>query len=284
MNDMSRTLYVSDLDGTLLTSRTEISAESRRLLNEAIARGAQFTIATARTPATVAGLLRGVEMRLPVVVMTGAALWDTHTLTYSDICTIPPETVARLRRIYIDRDVPTFVYRLEEDRIVIYHSDDLTEQEREFMQKRIGNPFKRFEQVRIDNHGFPTQHDNVVLFYAMLPNERIERAYPEIKQLDVNALMYHDMFGPEVAILEVFGPETSKANAVRRLAQRIGADRIVAFGDNLNDLPMFRIADVAVAVSNAVEEVRRRAHVVIGDHDDDAVARFILNDISNENL
>lgn len=281
---MSRTLYVSDLDGTLLTSRTEISAESRRLLNEAIARGAQFTIATARTPATVAGLLRGVEMRLPVVVMTGAALWDTHTLTYSDICTIPPETVARLRRIYIDRDVPTFVYRLEEDRIVIYHSDDLTEQEREFMQQRIGNPFKRFEQVRIDNHGFPTQHDNVVLFYAMLPNERIERAYPEIKQLDVNALMYHDMFGPEVAILEVFGPETSKANAVRRLAQRIGADRIVAFGDNLNDLPMFRIADVAVAVSNAVEEVRRRAHVVIGDHDDDAVARFILNDISNENL
>lgn len=281
---MSRTLYVSDLDGTLLTSRTEISAESRRLLNEAIARGAQFTIATARTPATVAGLLRGVEMRLPVVVMTGAALWDTHTLTYSDICTIPPETVARLRRIYIDRDVPTFVYRLEEDRIVIYHSDDLTEQEREFMQQRIGNPFKRFEQVRIDNHGFPTQHDNVVLFYAMLPNERIERAYPEIKQLDVNALMYHDMFGPEVAILEVFGPETSKANAVRRLAQRIGADRIVAFGDNLNDLPMLRIADVAVAVSNAVEEVRRRAHVVIGDHDDDAVARFILNDISNENL
>ena len=100
---MPKTLYVSDLDGTLLTSRTEISDESRRLLNEAIACGAQFTIATARTPATVAGLLRGVEMRLPAVVMTGAALWDTRTLKYSDICTIPPETVARLRRIYIYR-------------------------------------------------------------------------------------------------------------------------------------------------------------------------------------
>ena len=281
---MSKTLYVSDLDGTLLTGRTEISDESRRLLNEAIARGAQFTIATARTPATVDGLLRGVEMRLPAVVMTGAALWDTRTLKYSDICTIPPETVARLRRIYIDCGVPTFIYRLEDDKIVIYHSGDLTELEREFMRQRMGNPFKRFEHVRVDSHGFPMQHDNVVLFYAMLPNGRIERAYPEIKELDVNALMYHDMFGPEIAILEVFGPETSKANAVRRLARRIGADRIVAFGDNLNDLPMLRIADLSVAVTNAVEDVRSQADVIIGDHDEDAVARFILNDISNENL
>ena len=43
-------------------------------------------------------------------------------------------------------------------------------------------------------------------------------------------------------------PGVSKAHAVKELAGRTGADEIVVFGDNLNDLPMMRVADVAVAM------------------------------------
>ena len=40
------TLYVSDLDGTLLNEHSQVSAESAAMLNEAIGRfGAQFTCA-----------------------------------------------------------------------------------------------------------------------------------------------------------------------------------------------------------------------------------------------
>ena len=92
------------------------------------------------------------------------------------------------------------------------------------------------------------------------------------------------MCGPEIARWKGWGPESAGSNAVRRLARRSGAGRIVAFGDNLNDLPMLRIADRSVAVANAVEDGRSQADVIIGDHDEDAVARFIRNDISNENL
>lgn len=85
-----RVLYVSDLDGTLLGPDTRVSDTSASMLNEAIGRGAFFTVATARTPATVVELLAKVEMRLPAVVMTGAALFHFEDRSFSRVCCFPP--------------------------------------------------------------------------------------------------------------------------------------------------------------------------------------------------
>ncbi|MDD6621873.1 MAG: HAD hydrolase family protein, partial [Bacteroidales bacterium] len=57
MSQTTKVLYVSDLDGTLLNDRSVVSERSAQLLQAAIDRGALFTIATARTPATVDGLM-----------------------------------------------------------------------------------------------------------------------------------------------------------------------------------------------------------------------------------
>ena len=60
-----------------------------------------------------------------------------------------------------------------------------------------------------------------------------------------------------------------------------GATRVVAFGDNLNDLPMLAAADLAVAVENALPQVRQAADIVIGPNTADSVARFILSDFES---
>jgi hydroxymethylpyrimidine pyrophosphatase-like HAD family hydrolase len=57
---------------------------------------------------------------------------------------------------------------------------------------------------------------------------------------------------------------------------RVKAERLVVYGDNLNDLPMMKVADVAVAVENALPEVKAAADVVIGANSDDSVAKHIL--------
>jgi hypothetical protein len=53
------------------------------------------------------------------------------------------------------------------------------------------------------------------------------------------------------------------------------ADRLTVFGDNLNDLPMMAVADVAVAVENALPEVKKAADIVIGTNQSDAVALYL---------
>ena len=50
------------------------------------------------------------------------------------------------------------------------------------------------------------------------------------------------------------------------------------FGDNLNDLPMMAVADVAVAVDNALPQVKEAADIIIGPNTANSVARFIKQD------
>ncbi|MEM6929965.1 MAG: HAD hydrolase family protein, partial [Myxococcota bacterium] len=78
--------------------------------------------------------------------------------------------------------------------------------------------------------------------------------------------------------LTVHGPEATKGHGVRLLRDRYlpDADRIVVFGDQTNDLPMFAVADHAVAMGNAVPSVKEAADEVIGPHDEDAVVRWLL--------
>ena len=58
-----------------------------------------------------------------------------------------------------------------------------------------------------------------------------------------------------------------------------GCSRVVCFGDNFNDLPMFEAADVAVAVTNAVDEVKNHADFLTDD-----VTRFIEECENGEHL
>lgn len=48
-----KTLYITDLDGTLLDANSQVSAEAVEVLNPMLDDGLLFTVATARTPATV---------------------------------------------------------------------------------------------------------------------------------------------------------------------------------------------------------------------------------------
>ena len=53
-------------------------------------------------------------------------------------------------------------------------------------------------------------------------------------------------------------------------------DKIIAFGDNLNDIPLFEIADECYAVSNAEDELKAIATGIIASNEEDAVAEFML--------
>lgn len=278
MPHTGRTLYVSDLDGTLLMPDATVSTATARMLNEAIRLGADFTVATARTPGTLYKLLGDVEMRLPAIVMTGAALWNRAEGAYTDPCFLPQEQADTMLDIMTRLRAPAFIYSLRSGIIDITHIGPLSELERNFVAERADNPYKSFRFAEFGE--LKSTPADTLLFYCMQPDAILHPAYRRIcEQTDLTPVYYHDIFGPETAIMEVFAPGSSKAAAIRRLALSTGAERIVAFGDNVNDLPMLREADVAVAVGNAIEQVKAEADIVIEPNTTDAVARFILADI-----
>ena len=88
-----KTLYITDLDGTLLDANSQVSAEAVEVLNPMLDDGLLFTVATARTPATVVPMLSQLHTRLPFIVLNGAATWDSQKGDYSRVNVIPQATV-----------------------------------------------------------------------------------------------------------------------------------------------------------------------------------------------
>lgn len=279
----SRTLYVSDLDGTLLGSDSKVSARTAAILNELVRRGVMFTPATARTPATVQPLLSGVRQSvfasgpqcgkpLPAIVMTGAGLWDRADQVFESCRLIEGADAEAIHEVFVREELRPFVYCLGDNGFLnVYHPSKMTSRENSFYQERRHLLLKRFH---LDQE--PSRWDRVVLFFAIGPVGLVEKTARELEGLTrCAAAWYPDIMIPDTGLIDLYAPGVSKAKAVKDVAAMAGAERTVVFGDNLNDIPMMRVADVAVAVDNALPEVKAEADVVIGANYEDAVARYI---------
>lgn len=277
------TLYVTDLDGTLLDTDSRVSERSAQIITDLVCDGAMITVATARTPATVEELLRDTHTTLPAIVLTGAAMWDRERRRYRYPLFLEDADAAAVLAEFRQAGVHPFIYTLRADGVLhVYHNGPMVKPAEEFMRERSNLELKKFH---IDDPAIECAASvpSTVLYFAM---GKAERVYPLAERLrnlvDCAVYAYLDIFNPDVAVIEVFGANVSKASAIKQLARRAGAKRIMVFGDSTNDLPMMEIADVAVAVENAIPEVKRAASLVIGRNSSDAVARFIYNDYYSE--
>ena len=275
---MAKTLYITDMDGTLLGADSKLSETSARIITDLARRGANITVATARTPATVELILANAQISLPAIVMTGAAMWCRDTKSYRNVCYLAEDTYRQLMAKCGKYGVNPFRYTLPDGKSMqVYHNGAMIAEERAFVDGRLNLGLKNFN---IDApHGLLPYLPGVVFFFAMGDRENIFALADDLRvTVDCSVSCYIDIFDENIGLLELFAPGVSKAAAVRQLADEVGADRVVVFGDNLNDIPMMQVADVAVAVENARPEVKSIAHKIIGANTTDAVARFIEQD------
>ena len=270
-----KTLYVSDLDGTLLNTESQVSHNSAQGLNRLIEDGALFTIATARTPATVVPLLHEVNMALPYIVLNGAAQWNHSKGDYEQVHVLDPAIVEQVCKVFESRGLHPFVYHRVGSKVHACHVGSLSKQEKIFVQERMNLPLKQF--FLEDEHYYT--HPDVMLIYSMQDYGKLRRVYESLQtDVDCSPFLYHDIYDFESGLIEVYRRGVSKAQAIKALARQCGADRIVVFGDNRNDIPMMQAATLAVATENAFPEVKAVAHEVIGDNDSDSVMRWIEQD------
>ena len=275
---MGKTLYISDMDGTLLGADSLLSNTSARIISDLTRRGANITVATARTPATVEMILADAETSLPAIVMTGAAMWCRDTKSYRNVRYLAEDTYLQLMSKCENYGVNPFRYTLPDGKSMqVYHNGSMSQCEQAFVDGRLNLGLKNFH---IDTpQGLLPYLQGVVFLFAMGERKRIFALAEEVRaKIDCSVSCYIDIADEEMGLLELFAPGVSKAAAVRKLANDIGAERVVVFGDNLNDIPMMQVADVAVAVENARPEVKAIAHQIIGPNTTDAVPLFIEQD------
>ena len=274
------TLYVSDLDGTLLGEDSQLSAVTVATLNRIIGElGGLFTVATARTPATVVPLMQQVHARLPFIVIGGSAMWNPVSMSYEHTRGIDDMTVNAVADVFDRRGAHPFIYRRHGKNLLhTHHYGPLSPQEERFIAERQHLPLKQFF---LDDRDFRHSDDEALLIFSMNKYAVLKSIADDLRTSvpTCSVMVYHDIFDESEGYLEIFSAGTSKAAAIRDLARQLGAGRVVVFGDNRNDIAMMQAADFSVAVDNAFTEVKAVASEVIGPNTVDSVARWIETEL-----
>lgn len=267
-----KTVYVADLDGTLLTPEKVISPTTRDILNRLMDEGMHFTIATARTIATVRPLLRELNIRLPMIMMNGVCTWNPVTEHFDHVAYMDRDAALSMLELLRKHRLQSFLYTLENDRLGTYYEDLTAPTARQFVEERekIGKKFTQIDDLRL------CLDRGVIYCSVSYPEARLRPVYDALKgDARLHIAFYRDVYSEDLWYLEVCAAGVSKYHAVRRLRESGGFDRVVSFGDNYIDLPMFEASDESCAVSNALEDVKRQATYVIGSNSEDGVARYL---------
>ncbi|MGL4874052.1 MAG: Cof-type HAD-IIB family hydrolase [Clostridium sp.] len=267
-------LYISDLDGTLLSSNAELSAYTTDKVNELIKNdNINFSIATARTPATVVPLLKNLNLELPIIVMNGTAMYSLQEEKYIHYNNIPQNSIIDIKSILDTHNLSYFTYTLKNNHIYAYFQTPNEFQEK-FIKSRTGSPLKTFL-----NEKAPSDIDTLY-FFAMDTKERILSVYEEISKLEnISAYAYEDVYEDKNYLLEIFSHKSSKAKAIKRLMDEHNFTNLTVFGDNYNDIPMFEMAENKIAVKNAVQKLKEMSTKVISSNNDDGVVKYLIEDM-----
>lgn len=268
-----RTLYVSDLDGTLLADNGRLSEASRAIINGLVDQGMLFTVATGRSLPPTELVLRGLDLRAPIICMNGALIVDPVSRETIRRVSLDPDRARTLVNGHLAGGLHPFVFTIDRDgEHHAYHLGLFNEVERRYVAARLALGDHRFRVVDDLASAFD---DEVMTVVSIDLPERLDPVYHtfagdtglyQVRSADDQAPFWW---------LETLSSDANKGYAVRLLRDRLAVDRVVCFGDQANDVPMFEAADEAYAVAGAVEALRALATASIGSNDEDAVARHL---------
>ena len=265
-----KTLYISDLDGTLLQNDQTVSAFTAQTVNKLIEKGLLFSYATARSHTTASKVTKNLKFRIPVIVFNGTFVVDTDTKNRLISNTFTQEETKRISDILIKHQIYPIVNAFFSDREKFsYVLGKETHGIHTFIQERQGDDRKRAV------FGNTELYDGEVFHVACIDEEEKLRPAYEYLQKDFPCVLYRDIYGGETW-LEIHPKGATKASALLALKKMLNCDKVVCFGDGKNDIPMFRIADECYAVENADPSLKAIATAVIESNEADGVAKWLL--------
>ena len=265
-----KTLYVSDLDGTLLRRDKTVSDFTVKTINELTAQGMLFSYATARSYITASRLTAGITAHIPVIIYNGAFILENGTQKQLLFEYIPHDDAKQVLDVLLAHDIYPIVYAMIDGVEKYTYCPALESQAaKTFENGRVGD-------VRANPTDDPADlyRGDIFNITCIDDSNKMRPLYEQMKDR-YQCLWFTDMYSGE-RWFEILPPRATKANAITRLKEMLGCDRVVCFGDAENDISMFEIADECYAMANAVEELKAIATDVIGSHEEDGVARFLL--------
>ena len=263
-----KTLYVSDLDGTLLRKNETLSSYTIKTINALTSSGMLFSYATARSLNTAKKVTEGLNTHFPLIIYNGAFVKDNITEEIL-IANYFEEDIYEVLRDLFAHEIYPIIYSYQNNiEKFSYIAAKATSGMQAFLNSRKGD--KRTNIVTTESE---LMYGDLFYITCIDKPEKLEPFYHKYKN------KYHVVYQKDIYTgeqwLEIMPKAASKASAALWLKSSLGCGRLVVFGDGENDVDLFEAADEAYAVANAADVLKAVATGVIGANDEDGVARWL---------
>lgn len=272
-------LLVFDLDGTLMNRQQVLSSTTRDVLSTLQHRGVHFTIATGRTRSTAEPCYQGFRFGLPQVYKNGANIWDPVIGQYTTRRHLDNDEAHRILSLAAPRIVNMFVFAMDEQhRSCFWYQEHPKLKTKETKLRGILEELKlNPEHIHWEERSAGDFNNNIINMLAMGKAGEILGLVKDLEAVGQWTIHYSaDMYYPGYYWLDVHHKDVSKGKAIHQLKQDLDYQYVIAFGDASNDRELFEIANEAYAPANAEESLQALATDIIGHHDDDAIAHFLI--------
>lgn len=221
-------LFISGLDDTLLNKKDNLSDYSKVELNRMLDDGANFTISTIRTPASLAEPMRDIRLKLPVIAMDGAVLYDIREKMYLKVYVISPTRSEQILGMINAEGLHCFTNVIIDDLLVIYYDETEDTVQKELVKELRRSPLRNYVQRQLP------EGEEVVYFMLLYPKAVIEAFYEKLRAEgiteELKVLKYDSSDYPGYSYIKIYNRNASKENMIQYLKNRLGIEKTVTFG------------------------------------------------------
>ena len=269
MNNKSKKLFASDLDGTLLTTDKKLSPKTEAALKAFVEAGNHFAINTGRDINNARNMYAKLGLELPgsfCIGYNGGEIYDI-------------DKGVSIYRTGIKIEIVRGIYEIA-DRLSLH----LQAYNDRFVLSPVINECIAF--YRRNNRTPDIIADDIFEFLDVDPCKLLAIDLYDPDKLEAFRAEVTEKYGKIVKCaysnefyLEIMPIESGKGESMMRLAEYLGipAENVIAAGDEENDISMIEKAGLGVAMINGTEKVKKAADVVTAyDNDHDGLAEILI--------
>ena len=257
-----------DLDGTLLNAQSEISEKNKKAIEYFKAQGGDFTFVTGRAPQGIERFEDMIDM--PVVLLNGAAVYDfkSRKMIWSKrLLPSASEMVRYIENAFNDigiiifTDGGTYYTRLNQSLINYYNFED-------------HGAAKQKDYTKID-----TVWRKILLVADSDTVEGLRNFLAKSEYVE-----YFSFMQSGKNFYEILPRDANKWEALSELLKMINAGQkyVICVGDGENDVRMLEMADLVIAVGNAMQCAKNAADYVLISDNDEGIATEIIQKLSQK--
>jgi Cof subfamily protein (haloacid dehalogenase superfamily) len=259
-------LVLSDVDGTLLTSKKELTPAAKKAIEDLKKAGIGFAVTSGRPPRGMLKFLSELKLEVPLAAFNGGMFFDPSRLPNVEVISekILPVDVVQAIIERLDQDGhDVWVYR-KQDWFVRNINAPHVEKEKNTVA---------FSPIAVSN--FDGLFDQVVKIVGV--SDKTDQLSKTGKQLEEEFQGRASSSLSQPYYLDVTHPEANKGAVVRFLSQhlQIPQEAIATLGDMPNDISMFKVSGLSIAMGNSDGLVKSSAVEVTDSDDNEGFAHAI---------